>query len=239
MQTNTQMQNANESVALSLYAVKYGVKEAEKLANKKNLTFDKELALQHIDAFLGEGQAESYRRMWDESYMNDFKSKLSQAIKQESQQQLAKKDSVLDKLYGLPLTTLRALNTVVKRGLADIMQGNPANSFATVRNTVENKSNNFIIEPTVDRADDRLFIDLRLNDANGINLPDNKEQYKLIINTHEVDFDFEFEDEKNVVLDTDFPENFDKSSSLILKYNKKLSLILVIIGEDLTAKFIE
>lgn len=121
--------------------------------------------------------------------------------------------------------------------MSDITQSNIGYETAVVRSGAgaeKNLTTDLIIEPTIDHVDDRLFIDLRIKNEASTKLPEQKEQYKLIIDTIETEFDLEVEDDKNVVLDTEFPECFDRLESLILKYDKDLAVILIIIGEDPT-----
>ena len=67
-------------VVLTLFAVKYGLHNAKKLAEDKNIEWDKEKALNVVRNLLGEDEYKVHRYIWDEERMAAFDKKMDARI---------------------------------------------------------------------------------------------------------------------------------------------------------------
>ena len=223
-----------ELVALSLFAVKFGQQEAKKLAAEKGLSFDRELALRHVEALLGKEEAAAQRYLWDEARMAALDRRLD-AQRDRLAAQLRLKHRISSFLH------------TVKRSAEDIRNGlNPGNwqTNYALRGGSEGGaggdagSTSVRIEPRLDHSGSALYIELELT-TKSARLPEKQEQILLFIDGEQMtDFIFARNDDASIDLKVVLSEARAAELAgqpITLRYDEALAEIAVIVGEDFTS----
>lgn len=220
-----------ELMALSLFAVKFGQHEAKKLATEKGLTFDRELALRHVEVLLGKEEAAAQRYLWDDARMAALDARLNMQ-RDRLAAQLRLKHRISSFLH------------TVKRSAEDMRDAlNPAGwqTNYALRGAGEGRANDSAtatdvhIEPRLNRIGNALYIDLKLASKNA-RLPDKQGQILLFVDGESItDFVFARNDDASIDLKVTLSEERAvelAGQPITLRYDARLNEIAVIVGED-------
>jgi len=222
-----------ELVALSLFAVKFGQREAKKLAAEKGLVFDRERALRHVEDLLGKVEAELQRTLWDEARRAAFDRRLDA-----QRERLAAQLRLKHRVSSFLITVTRSAKDMLD-GLSPVhWQTNYALRGAPEEAAAANKSGDaVVVEPRLDHDGDALYIELKLA-TKSARLPEKQAQILLFIDGEPItDFVFARNDDTSIDLKVTVGEARAAEFAdqpITLRYDEVLNEIAVIVGEDFT-----
>ncbi|MDR2208232.1 MAG: hypothetical protein LBE22_04580 [Azoarcus sp.] len=239
--TDTEPVHSEDTLALALYAVSYGVEEAKKAAAEQGMKFDKEQVLLATAAYMGEDVAENLRMIWDEAGRSAFQKQVEERIARESSSLWQQSKQQINRVFHTVLRTAKEL--------ADAF--NPASSptpmalQSALRSPREGTDETDQqappphIEPTLDLHEDgqTLIIGLDLKSRSNQVMPENKGSVTLEIDGEIVlVFEFTRNDDLSIDLEVTVSEDYAaraNTKDCKLRYDYSLQNIDITIGENL------
>lgn len=219
-----------KTYALAVYAASHGIEAAEEYAQKEGMVFDKEVALRHLEAFLGEEIAAGQRALWDEKRSANLKRRIDGIIKKESAKLRTKHR--IGHIANFAGVIKRTAQDIWDTAVDGVTQPQPNLAFRTA-NKGESLPN---IAPSLDLEGYTLHIGLRLHLQAEAVMPNDKEAIVLFIDgEHISDFTFNRANDHVIELAVPVDDTYTvhaKEQEITLRLNPDIQEIAVIIGKD-------